>query len=487
MRPGLLALTGFLLLLAASWTRHDAFGSFVFDLGIHEQTMALLRQGQEPWLSTRGLHAFGDHFNPIAGVYALLPGEERGLLVVQALALALGVLPLYGLALPQGRRTALAWGLLYLVQPGLLWLNLFDFHFTMLLVPCGLIAAWALENARRGPYALALTAMLMTTESAGFTLLFLAPAAFRQRGRRWGGATLAAAVLGLAVASLSLQHYGQGRTQYLSLFTAWGDSGGAIVHRLALRPVETGVELATRANARYLYSLVAPVAGLCLLSPVRLLPAAPVVLGNLLTWRNQRNLTAHYTAGILPFVLWAAVAGARRVRRPSVRAVLLAVAFQQALWWGPLANFEPSLEWTPAGWRELVAEIPPGASVSADNHVGAQLGPRAELYVFPNPFVAMAWGNSPKALTGTYSLTFPPSPGELQRALEAAPVEYIALFAGSRPFPCPRVDRWFILDGVLRSGLYGVKRFDGALLLLERGLPPPREGERERILRAFKA
>ncbi len=29
----------------------------------------------------------------------------------------------------------------------------------------------------------------------------------------------------------------------------------------------------------------------------------------------------------------------------------------------------------------------------------------------------MAWGNSPKALTGTYSLTFPPSPGELQRGV----------------------------------------------------------------------
>lgn len=462
--------------------------------------MWLLQQGREPWLSTRGLHAFGDHFNPVAGFYAFLyrlHPHPTTLLVAQALLLSFGAVPVYLIA---RRRLSPALAglacLAYWLQPALLYLNLFDFHFAMLLVPVSLTAAWALEAGAPRTYAAALVALLCTTESAAFTVVFLAPVAARLRGRRWALGTLAAAGLGMGLAVASLRHYGQGQTQYLSLYSAYGHSGGEIVRNLLLRPFEMAAGLDAGRIPAYATALLAPVAGLALLSPLRLLPALPVVLGNVLAWRDQVSLAFHYQAAVLPFVVWAALAGAGSLHGVASRRLgervtaaftfmVLAFGLQQSVSRGPLAQPRSGLL-QPAGWRQLLAALPPAEPVASDNNLGAHLSGRDRLYVFPNPFSAMAWGNSSRALVGTLSLTFPPAPGELRRGLEQGPADHIALYRDADAFPCPRSDRWYLLAGTLRSDLFELRHFDGQLLWLARGrklLPPDKERV---ILKAFQ-
>jgi len=73
-----------------------------FDLGIFQQGVWLLANGYTPFVTVRGWHLFADHFSPI--LFAFVPlykiwAHPFWLFFGQTLALALGVIPLYRLAI----------------------------------------------------------------------------------------------------------------------------------------------------------------------------------------------------------------------------------------------------------------------------------------------------------------------------------------------------------------------------------------------------
>lgn len=425
--------------LALSWQRYASLGATVFDLGIHHQTIWLLSQGLDPQLSTRGLHAFADHFHPLAGTFALLRPSAPTLLALQAIILASASLPLYWLA-RRAFSPALSTVacLTLLLQPSVLWLNHFDFHFTALMVPASLLAAWGLEAGRPRGYAWSLLLMLACTESAGFTVLFLVPVAAFLRGRRWAALTALAALTGLTLAAASLHHYGRGLpTQYASLYT----------QRHAL---DTG----------YLTRTLLSFLALPLLSPLQALPAVPVLAGNLLSWRaGQQTGLLHYDAAIVGFLAWATLATLRRHPRLAAGALalnLLVVLYQGRDYW----HFQP---------RRGLPVLPANASVSADNQAGARLSGRAHLFVFPNPFYPQAWGNRPQALVEQIPLTRPGTPGELRRGLDAAEVDWVLLAHPDYGFPEREPDRWVSRYALLSNRHYGAVEAPNAWLLLRRG------------------
>ena len=80
---------GTLVLFAASSLRHFLFQSTAFDLGIFDQAIYLISQGENPISSFLGFHIIGDHaagiFYPLALLYKVYP-SVYWLFVVQALA-----------------------------------------------------------------------------------------------------------------------------------------------------------------------------------------------------------------------------------------------------------------------------------------------------------------------------------------------------------------------------------------------------------------
>lgn len=478
------------LLAGQSLLRHFALRTAMFDLGIHHQVSWLLSWGYQPMLSTRGLHAFADHFNPIAGWFALcawVVDSEVGPLLLQSLALAAGVFPVYALARRRlGPKASLAAAVLYLVQPSLLYVARFDVHFMALLIPAALAAAWALEAAPPALYAGYLGLMLSTTEAAGFCVLLMAWPAARLRGWRWGAGTAAVALLGLALATASLKAHSEGLpTQYLTLYSAWGHDGPSIVTTLLSNPARVARELGTEQNLRLVLLLLLPLAGLPLLSPSRAAPCLPILLGNLLSWREaQHTLTQQYAAGMIPFLVWAALDGLGLLQRKQARAVpvVLALALLFAARESPLGR--ERLEGFPPVIRAL-SKIPQEASVATDNVLGARLADREALFLFPNPFQAVAWGNHAQALVEQSSYaTFPSPPAALRRALRACPVDYVALWLPDNfPSAEPR-DRWYYLWALLSSREYGVVYFEDRLLILRRGAPW-RAADAERVLRVL--
>jgi uncharacterized membrane protein len=135
------------ILFACSSLRHILFQSSAYDLGIFDQAVYLISQGQLPVSSFMGYHILGDHaafiFYPLALLYKIYP-SVYWLFALQAAALALGALPTWYLA-RQANLTpqqSIAMAAVYLLYPVVFNVNLFDFHPEAIALPILLAAVW---------------------------------------------------------------------------------------------------------------------------------------------------------------------------------------------------------------------------------------------------------------------------------------------------------------------------------------------------------
>jgi uncharacterized membrane protein len=122
-----------LILFVCSSVRHALFQSSAFDLGIYDQVIYLMSQGQPPISSFLGFHHLGNHtaysVYLLGLLYKIYP-TIHWLFAVQAIGLSLGALPLWHLARQAGLKEsqATAMSAVYLLYPLIFNLNIFDFH-----------------------------------------------------------------------------------------------------------------------------------------------------------------------------------------------------------------------------------------------------------------------------------------------------------------------------------------------------------------------
>ncbi len=142
-----------LLLFACSSTRHLLFQSGALDLGIYDQVVYLISQGQPPISSFLGFHHLGNHaawaVYFLALFYKIYP-SVYWLLAVQAVCLSLGALPTYYLSREAGLKESLAvtMAAVYLLYPLVFNVNLFEFHPEVMAIPVilGVILAARLQQ-----------------------------------------------------------------------------------------------------------------------------------------------------------------------------------------------------------------------------------------------------------------------------------------------------------------------------------------------------
>lgn len=486
---------------AITLTRHARLGSTIFDLGIFDQTVWLISHGHSPNLSTRGMNAFADHFDPILVLVAplyWLCDSPKTLLVLQAVILALGALPLYHLA--RRRLASPGWALLlsvaYLLYAPMQWFNLFDFHpdsFAPVLV---LSALWFLEIRRFAPYFLMLVLLLMCKESMGLTVMAIGVYAYIVAGRRAGGLTAALGMAGLLIAMTTIRTLNHGaQSQYLSFYAQYGDSLPSIAVYMLTHPLRILSELASPENTQYLSGLLLPVLFLPLAAPEYLLPALPALLANMLSTRpGMHSLTYQYNAVIVPFVFLATLEGVRQVRLilPArgrrgdwSRAILAAVPVVGIAWsvaGGPLGpnppRFHAATLSTEQGNAAIAAlrAIPSDASVCAQTAIGAHLTHRTRLYMLPNPFQEASWGNDPRALAQQEGREFTPHPAaEVRRKIANSNVDYVVLGPyQSSTFPLHSDYFRFFARLLLTDPHYAAVAAEGDVVVLKRGADPAR-------------
>lgn len=409
--------TAFLLVLAAalifvvaySWlsiARHHRFNSTGYDLAINEQIVWNTLHGDFFASSLEVDNSFADHFRPFLMVpmlvYAIFPSPVT-LLILQALVLALGALPLYNLA--RRRLPDSVWPLLvtliYLLYPALGFISRFDFHIESFAIPAFLAAFDALDQERWDWATFWLVIPLLCKENLGLTVaafgLYVGWVHKRPKlGLAW--ITLGLATFWATSFWLIPMMRGEG-SDTLSRYAWLGDSPLQMLRQLILEPGVVWAHINTPERWLYLLQLALPTGCLCLLGPFELVLAAPGLLLNLLAdFSPQVSIYYQYSVPVVPFIFIAFVLGLQRARGwlsipwqhyalGLLLLVLPVVAFNVD---DPFTD-HPAL---PALWEEIgnaevarmaLAAVPSIGSVVTTNAYAPYLAQRRELYIIGIP------------------------------------------------------------------------------------------------------
>jgi uncharacterized membrane protein len=393
---------------ALSILRHRAFSTGRFDLGNMVQAVWSTAHGHP--LQITGLRGdqisrLGAHFDPILAAFAPLwlawPSPDM-LLVAQAVAVALGALPVFWLARKHlgSDRVALGFALAYLIYPPTQWLTLNEFHPVALACPLLLYAIWFLDEGRVVPFAACAIVAATTKEEIALVVAGLGIWYALAHGRRWTGAAVATA--GVAAALIAIEvvipHFNRaGTSSFFTRYSEVGSTPGGIVHTALTDPWKIVTTAATGRGLGYLAQLVLPLALLVVLAPLALIAAVPELAVNLLSAATtQTSIRFHYTAGLIPVLIAAAVFGAKRLppRIPVATIVVVtALAANYLLGPAPLWRYFPGGEQQQARAADVSEHdriaaralrlIPPHAVVSATNSLGAHLSARRRVLSFP--------------------------------------------------------------------------------------------------------
>lgn len=397
-----------LFMSAVTVARHNTFGTYAFDLGIHTQALATIARRGYPLVTLYGPEAvnqFGDHFAPI--FYLLTPlsvlfGDARALLVVQTLLLASGAAPVYLLARSKLAREALAVALAaaYLLFPALHGVNTFDFHEIALVVPLLLWSLYCLETGRFRLFGLFLALALATKEEVALTgvAIGLYILLVRHEPRRGALVMALSALYFVLVTAVLMPALGGGadvgRFEGLAVDGFGGFAG--VLMTLFTNPVYAfSYVFLDPDKLLFLAQLLLPLLGIPLLAGagpwIVALPGFATLL--LSSYRPQYLLDTHYSAIVIPSLFFLAALGLARVERRR-RAVALPLAaallaasllmnWQYGWLGGKLFHGIPRPTERQRAIAALIDAIPPDASVSTLSRFVPHLASREQVYLYP--------------------------------------------------------------------------------------------------------
>lgn len=392
-------------------TRYAAFEARALDMGNLHQTVWNTAQGdffhmtnQPGTVNRLSLHV-EPILLPIAAFYWLHDGPET-LLILQALIVALGALPLFALANLKLHNDwlALLFALAFLLNPSIQGANWLEFH-PVTLAPTFLIAAfYCLVAGRTGWYVCFAVLAASCKEEMGLLLFMIGLYALLVLRRyRTGLLTMILALSWSLGAVLVIQQiFAEGNIH-------WGryDYLGATpldkVTALFTQPDLVWGQLQRAGALRYLRELLLPVGFTALLAPEILLLALPSLAINLLADFPPMHQVYEliYVAPVLPFVLLASVMGVARlaqrisVRQPrwatSLRWTLTLVLLLAALYAQRQAGYLPGggnyQSFTVTDHHRqaaaIIAQIPAAAKVSAQDRLDPHVAGRPTIYIFP--------------------------------------------------------------------------------------------------------
>ncbi len=393
---------------AVTVARHNTFGTYAFDLGIHSQALATIARHGYPIVTLYGPQAvnqFGDHFAPI--FYLLTPlsllfRDARALLVVQTLLLASAAAPVYLLARSKLASPVLAVALsaAYLLFPALHGVNTFDFHEIALVVPLLLWSLYCLETGRFRLFGLFLALALATKEEVALTGVAIGMYIVLARREPRRGALvmgLSAAYFVLVTALLMPALGGGadvGRFEGLAVDGFGGFAG--VLMTLFTNPVYTfSYVFLDPDKLLFLGQLLLPLLGIPLLAGagpwIVALPGFATLL--LSSYRPQYLLDTHYSAIVVPSLFFLAALGLARVEQrrraaalPLAAALLtasLVMNWQYGWLGGKLFHGIPQPTERQRAIAALIDAIPHDASVSTLSRFVPHLASREQIYLYP--------------------------------------------------------------------------------------------------------
>jgi uncharacterized membrane protein len=318
--------------------------------------------------------------------------------VVQVLAVASGALPVFWLARKHlgSDRAGAHFAFAYLLYPATQFsaFTVADsFHPVALAVPLVLYALWFLDEDRLVAFSAVALIAFTTKEEIPLAVGCLGIWYAVRKSRRLFGIGVFAVGLGLTLLNFLwvIPHFSPtGASPFVGRYHAVGGTPQGMAHRLVTDPMAFVHAVATPHKAAYLLLLLVPFLGLSLFEPLLLLGAVPDLAINLLSNKTgQTSIGFETTAGIVPFVVAAALFGAARFGRRAGGLSLAALIGTAAV-----AIFSPiyvlSSDIRALGSPAVVAKakavslIPQGVPVTASNQLGGHLSERNYIPTFPH-------------------------------------------------------------------------------------------------------
>lgn len=385
---------------------HNGLGTFSYDVGLYDQGLWLMSRGHAPFVTLMGRNLLGDHASLILlfliPLYWIVPSTIT-LLVVQAIVVAAGAIPMYLLAqhILKSNPMAFCVALVWLANPALNGGAMENFHpdsFLALFIPLVFFAAF---TKRWKLYAVAVVLSLLVKEDV---LLLMVPIGFfvawrfdRRKGLLTALASVVVTVLGMFV---MMKHLIGVPTRNGWRIPYGGVSG--FLKELVLHPVTVAKYLWDDNRPLYLFKMAAPFAAVFALAPSIAVLALPVLASNVIsTFWYQHQIEYHYSIIAVAPLLVATVVGIAKLGPRWGRvglAVVVACSAVTFTVWGihPLAS-HPRVALTAGSpmakaGLDIIKDIPSDAVVSAYDPLTTHLGHRRQIYFFPNPFSGLYYG-----------------------------------------------------------------------------------------------
>jgi uncharacterized membrane protein len=393
------------LFVFAAVVHYVVFAASHFDLGNMVQAIWSTMHGH--FLETTTLQGnqrdrLGFHVDPF--LLVLIPlfwvwSSPVVLLVLQAVAVTSGALPVFWLARKHldSPKAGAMFAFAYLLYPATQFNVLTpgsDFHPVSIAVPLVLYAVWFLDEDRLVAFSAVAVLAAATKEEIPLAVGCLGVWYAVRRGQKRFGLAVFATGLGVTLINFLwvIPHFApHGVNPYAGRYAAIGGTPEGMVHKVFTNPAAFVQAVATGHKALYLVVLLVPFLGLWLLEPLLLLGAVPDLAINLLTDRpEQTSISFQNTAGIVPFVVAASVFGAARLMKGRtlelplwVLAGAASIAIYSPITFYLRANVEALSSPLVSARQRAVNLIPADASVSASNHLGAYVSERRYIYEFP--------------------------------------------------------------------------------------------------------
>jgi uncharacterized membrane protein len=304
------------ILFICSSLRHLLFQSYAYDLGIFDQAVYLISQGETPFSTILDVHILGDHaawiFYPLALLYKIYP-TVYWLFAVQAISLSIAALPVWNLGVIAGLSAsqAVTMSLVYLLYPLIFNVNLFDFHPEVMAVPALFAGIWCAKRDKFRWFVFNIILVLgckavlsLNVIAMGVWLLIF------EKKRPYGIFAITAGIIWFVIASRIIIPVFSGREPAgVSLFGYLGNSVPEIMLNFFLKPGLVLGKVFSFNTLEYLTLLLSPV--IWGLSPHNLMPligGVPILMLNILSQVHfQRDLMHQYSLPIIPFMMQAVI------------------------------------------------------------------------------------------------------------------------------------------------------------------------------------
>ncbi|HVM10362.1 MAG TPA: DUF2079 domain-containing protein [Acidimicrobiales bacterium] len=418
-----------------TWRQHTNYGTFGFDMGLHDQGIWLTSRFTEPFVTVRGMNYYGHHVNLVSVLYVplyWLGAGPRVLYLTQTMSLALGAMPLWLIARRRSSRAwlALAPAAAWLLHPSVEWITWWHWHPEAMAITPLLFAWWfAVERRWRWFAAMVVFALACKEDVAlAVAMLGIVLALWRPvRSVRAGAITAAGAVVWFGVCTRLIIPAILGDTPFYerNLFPEFGDSMESVAFGIVTQPGKVASMAFEAGRLEYYAQMVTPFGISPLLGLPLLVVAGPQTLVNVLSaLPGTYDIRFQYSSMVLVGVALAATEGLGRIatwragRATRLLTIGLAVttaasAIASNVVWSPspLGRGYDTGVWASRIPRhdvfdKAVALVPDDASVTATYYMIPHLTHRRAAYEWPNPWKLVNWGLSGEAAPDPSSVDY---------------------------------------------------------------------------------